>query len=99
MKTAWGGNRKSNIKRAEMVLITLKWETDPGITGYAVMRLLSYRWWKMLSIYAEEELFNFMIIIEIILVHLKVYDLYCSTEKFCFLEQVPHNSSNSIYET
>lgn len=40
----------------------------------------------LLSINGEEKSFNFMIIIEIMPVHLKVYDPYCSTEKFCFLE-------------
>lgn len=34
----------NQIKRAEMALITLKWEIDAGITGYAVMHLLSYQW-------------------------------------------------------
>ncbi len=53
----------------------------------------------LLSIYEKEKSFNFMIIIEIMPVHLKVYDPYCNTEKFCFLKQVPHNSSDSIYET
>lgn len=53
----------------------------------------------LLSIYGEEKSFNFMIKIEIMPVHLKAYDPYCSTEKCCFLKQVPHNSSDSINKT
>lgn len=45
----------------------------------------------LLSICREEKSFNFMIIIEIMSLHLRVYEPYGSAEKFVSLKRMPHN--------